>query len=243
MTSARPKTASPLFRGILLTAAVLVSGHGGQSDTGTMWDGEGNAYRTRLIGPRWWMAENLKVGSYANGDSIPQVQDAEQWVTLTSGAWCYYDNEPDSGETFGKLYNWYAVSDPRGLAPQNWHAPSEEEWQGLENAMGMTAAVADTQGWFGTTQGMQLKSSSGWDEDGNGTDSLGFSAQPAGFRGLGGRFYMKGRMTAFWSSSDYAWDLVWYRALAADQSGIRRKLGTKMRGFSVRLVKDSDMSR
>lgn len=161
--------------------------------------------------------------------------------TLTSGAWCYYDDDPANGERYGRLYNWYAVNDPRGLAPEGWHVPSEEEWQELENAIGMSAAVADTQGWFGKTQGAQLKSSSNWDEDGNGTDSVGFSALPAGFRGLGGNFYKIGRMASFWCSSDDSWDYVWYRALAADRSGIRRKLGTKMRGFSVRLVKNSGM--
>jgi uncharacterized protein (TIGR02145 family) len=185
------------------------------------------------------MAENLNVSHYTNGDSIPQVQDAEQWLSLTTGAWCYYDNNPDNAQRYGKLYNWHAVNDPRGLAPVGWHVPTEEEWKELETAMGMNSAVGDAQGWFGTTQGTQLKSSTGWDEDGNGADSVGFSALPSGFRGLGGGFYMTGRIAAFWSSSDDAWDYAWYRALAANRSAIRRKLSTKMRGFSVRCVKDT----
>ena len=241
MTYSSPRLVALLFGGVLLIVAVLVARCSKRLDSGMIWDMEGNGYKTRLIGTQWWTAENLNVSFYANGDSIPQVQDAEQWATLTSGAWCYYDNNPDNGERYGRLYNWFAVNDPRGLAPEGWHVPSEEEWQELENAMGMSSAVADTQGWFGTTQGALLKNSSGWDERGNGTDSGGFSALPAGFRALDGSFCLIGKSVSFWSSSDYGWDLVWYRTLAADRTEIRRKLGTKERGFSVRLVKDSGM--
>jgi uncharacterized protein (TIGR02145 family) len=212
MASSNPKPVSVLLGGALLTVAFLVVGHGQESDSGTIRDVEGNVYRTRLIGTQWWMAENLNVSHYTNGDSIPQVQDAEQWLSLTTGAWCYYDNNPDNAQRYGKLYNWHAVNDPRGLAPVGWHVPTEEEWKELETAMGMNSAVGDAQGWFGT---------------------------PSGFRGLGGGFYMTGRIAAFWSSSDDAWDYAWYRALAANRSAIRRKLSTKMRGFSVRCVKDT----
>jgi uncharacterized protein (TIGR02145 family) len=224
---------------IQFAIAVPVVGNGQETGSRTMWDVEGNAYRTIQIGNQWWLAENLNVSRYANGDSIPEVQNPEEWVALTTGAWCFYDNDPRNGEKYGKLYNWYAVNDPRGLAPDGWHVPTEEEWVELEVGLGMNPPVGDTEGWSGTTQGTRLKSSGGWEGNGNGTDSVGFSALPAGFRGLEGSFYQMGNMTSFWSSSYDAWDYVWYRALAADQSGIRRKLGTKMRGFSVRLVKDS----
>lgn len=240
MTFSSSKLVFQLWGGILLILAVSVLGQSQESASGTMRDVEGNTYRTILIGSQWWTAENLNVSHYANGDSIPQVQDGEQWASLTTGAWCYYDNDPANGERYGKLYNWYAVNDPRRLAPEGWHVPAEGEWMELETTLGMNAAVADTQGWFGTTQGLQLKSATGWDKDGGGTDSVGFTALPSGIRSYDrGAFYLVGTSTSFWSSSDYGWDLVWYRALFADRSQIRRKLGTKERGFAVRLVKDA----
>lgn len=81
------------------------------------------------IGSQRWMTRNLSVVTYRNGDPIPQVQDSAQWVNLTTGAWCYYNNDPATGAIFGKLYNWYAVTDPRGLAPAGWHIPVEY-WSG-----------------------------------------------------------------------------------------------------------------
>lgn len=82
------------------------------------------------------MAENLAVSRYRNGDEIPQVQDAAEWNRLTTGAWCYYENNSANGVTYGKLYNWYAVNDPRGLAPEGWHVPSDNEWQMLVEKTG-----------------------------------------------------------------------------------------------------------
>src|ERR1035437_3981549 len=78
-----------------------------------------------------WMLKNLDVSTYRNGDAIPQVTDSIQWVNLTTGAWCYYNNNSANGPVYGKLYNWYAVNDPRGLAPVGWHVPSHAEWTEL----------------------------------------------------------------------------------------------------------------
>ena len=218
---------------------VLISLSYGQNPiTGTVQDIDGNLYQTITIGNQWWMAENLNVSHYCNGDSIPQVQDLEQWINLTTGAWCYYENDPANGEKYGRLYNWYAVSDPRGLAPKGWHVPTDEDWKELEMALGMIPAEGDTQGWFGTDEGIKLKSTSGWNDNGNGSNSSGFSALPGAYRGMSGSFFQLGNFAMFWSSSDYGWDLVWYRALRGINSQIRRKLGTKIRGFSVRCVKD-----
>ena len=89
----------------------------------SLMDIEGNSYGAKKIGNQIWMTENLKVKKYRNGDIIPQVQDSLQWSQLTTGAWCYYENDPSKGI----LYNWFAVNDPRGLAPEGWHIPTDKE--------------------------------------------------------------------------------------------------------------------
>ena len=103
------------------------------------------------IGSQVWTSKNLNVSTYRNGDVIPQVQDQEAWATLTTGAWCYYNNDPANGTKYGKLYNWYAVNDARGLAPQGYHIPNDAEWHILLNYLGGHDVA-----------GTKMKSSSGW---------------------------------------------------------------------------------
>ena len=85
---------------------------------------------------RMWMTKNLNADHYRNGDSIPEVRDSATWANLKTGAWCYYENNTVIGVKYGKLYNWYAVNDLRGLAPNGWHIPSDSEWTKLVNCMG-----------------------------------------------------------------------------------------------------------
>ena len=99
-------------------------------------DIDGNTYQTVDICDQTWMKSNLNVSKYRNGDDIPQVTDATQWANLTTGAWCYFQNNTTNGTIYGKLYNWYAVNDPRGLAPNGWHIPSKDEWAVLRNCLG-----------------------------------------------------------------------------------------------------------
>jgi len=82
---------------------------------------------TVIIGTQEWTTKNLNVSKYRNGDIIPEVKDPEKWGNLKTGAWCYYNNDPKNGAMYGKLYNWYAVNDPRGLAPEGFHIPSDSE--------------------------------------------------------------------------------------------------------------------
>ena len=128
------------------------------------------------IGAQTWTTKKLDVETYRNGDAIPQVEDQEEWANLTTGAWCYYENESDNCTTYGNLYNWYAVNDPRGLAPKGFHIPSDAEWTILTENLGYKA-------------GTKMKSTSGWDDDGNGTNSSGFAGLPGGQRGHNGYFY------------------------------------------------------
>jgi len=94
---------------------------------------------TVTIGTQVWMATNLDVSYYRNGDIIPQVTDSAQWATLTTGAWCWYNNDSTTGAVYDKLYNWYAVNDPRGLAPTGWHVPSDSEWHATGTFLGGNA--------------------------------------------------------------------------------------------------------
>ncbi|HKO81079.1 MAG TPA: fibrobacter succinogenes major paralogous domain-containing protein, partial [Chitinophagaceae bacterium] len=108
---------------------------------GALVDADGNSYATVLINGKQWMKENLNVTKYRNGDVIPEVTDMAEWDDLTTGAWCYYKNDTANGTEYGKLYNWYAVNDPRGLAPTGWHIPTDTEWTGLTTFLGGTSAA------------------------------------------------------------------------------------------------------
>jgi uncharacterized protein (TIGR02145 family) len=105
------------------------------SDT-SVKDIDGNSYQVVKICNSTWMKSNLMVSKYRNGDVIPQVSDPTQWANLTTGAWCYYTNDTANGPIYGKLYNWYAVIDSRGLAPIGWHVPSDLEFTTLSNCLG-----------------------------------------------------------------------------------------------------------
>ena len=123
-------------------------------------DIDGNEYRTQKIGNQIHTTKNLNVTKYRNGDIIPQVTDPTQWTNLTTGAWCYYNNDPANGAIYGKLYNWYAVNDPRGLAPQGWHVPSHTEFldssgyilSGQRTASGTFAHVETNCYWWTSTE-------------------------------------------------------------------------------------------
>jgi uncharacterized protein (TIGR02145 family) len=94
-----------------------------------------------------WTTKNLNVDHYRNGDLIPEVQDDYKWAHATSGAWCYYNNDPENGKIYGKLYNYYAITDPRGLAPEGWHIPSSEEWDEMEKCIGVPIEEANRRNW------------------------------------------------------------------------------------------------
>ena len=180
------------------------------------------------IGTQIWMAENLQVSRYRNGEEIPQVQDAAEWNRLTTGAWCYYENNSANGVTYGKLYNWYAVNDPRGLAPEGWHVPSDNEWQMLVESTGGEKA-----------SGTKLKSTLLWKEPLVGADnSTGFTAIPAGYRSSNGTFSLLGTNSSFWTSSENNSYSAWFRQMYNTYSAVYRVSSTKTQGLSVRCIKN-----
>ncbi len=190
-------------------------------------DKDGNVYKTVTIGNQVWMAENLNVTQYRNGDPIPEVQDKEEWDNLTTGAWCWYENNSANGTTYGRLYNWFAVNDPRGLAPEGWHIPSSDEWNKLTDNFGGAE-----------TAGAKLKTTSGWDNGGNGDNKSGFSAIPGGYRTHDGYFSNMGRNALFWTSTEFNTTNAWFRNVIGSITDVYAPNYGKDFGLSVRCVKD-----
>ncbi|HEY5535151.1 MAG TPA: fibrobacter succinogenes major paralogous domain-containing protein [Ignavibacteria bacterium] len=197
-------------------------------------DVDSNTYKTVIIGNQIWMAENLNVDHYRNGDIIPQVQDSAEWVIFKTGAWCYYDNDPRIGETAaGKLYNWYAVKDPRGLAPEGWHIPDEDEWKELEDTLG---------GYL--VAGKKLIVYSNWsfvDSYFSENTLSYFNAIPGGCRLENGKFESGGYVAYFWTSSD-KFDNPWARRISLKESDVFRNIFSDDRGMSVRCISDSKVN-
>jgi len=186
--------------------------------------------QTVTIGKQVWMTKNLDVATFRNGDPIPEAKTYEEWEIAGENkqpAWCYYKNDPANGAKYGKLYNWYAVNDSRGLAPTGWHIPSDAEWTELTDFLGGEDVA-----------GTKMKSKSGWEEDGNGTNESGFSGLPGGIRYDDGSFNDIGYNGFWWSSTENLTTYAWYRYLYYNFGGVRRGDNGKRDGFSVRCLRD-----
>lgn len=194
-------------------------------------DIDGNVYRTlEMCDGREWMIENLNVSRYRNGDTIPQVQDQEEWGKLKTGAWCYYENENRVGLVHGKLYNWYAVNDPRGLAPEGWHVPKSEEWTPLVDCLGGDNVAAGKMKEIGSTN---------WAEPNVGAvNTSGFNAVASGARNSLGEFKAITNLVFYWSEEESNEHNAWYRHLSYSNSFVVKFYNDKRSGFSVRCVKD-----
>jgi len=204
-------------------------------------DIDGNTYQIVKIGNQWWMAENLKVTHYQNGDLIPNITDSLQWTNLTSGAYCNYNNDVNNVATYGRLYNWYAVDDSRSIAPVGWHVPSDDEWKELEMYLGMSQSDADASGWRGTDEGGKMKETgtTHWNSPNTGaTNSSGFSALPGGWRYHTGDFDCMGLNDRWWSVSEYSSMYAWFRVLTYSSSQVYRGFYDKQFGYSSRCVRD-----
>jgi uncharacterized protein (TIGR02145 family) len=215
-------------------------------ERGTVTDIDGNIYQTIKIGDQWWMAENLNVSHFRNGDPIPEVTSPVEWDSLDTGAWCAYNNDLSKTDTYGRLYNWFAVDDARGLAPEGWHIPTDEEWKQLELTLGMLPTSLDEWGYRGGSEGNKLKSigtknlgTGLWNEKNIGaTNESCFSAVPAGWRIYTGAFNSIDYGTSFWTASEFGTVRAWSRSLSYRVSSILRSYGFKGRGFSIRCVMD-----
>lgn len=189
------------------------------------------------IGNQIWMAKNLDVAHFRNGDPIPQAKTEKEWKIadkMKQPAWCYYDNDPANGGKYGKLYNWYAINDPRGLAPGGFHIPSEVEWTRLTDYLGEESEA-----------GAKMKSENGWYipsvewfDNGTGTNSSGFSGFPGGYRCSDGSFDDVGKSGYWWSSTEYIKSSAWGRFLNYFFGNVHRLFENKGEGFSVRCLRD-----
>ena len=216
--------------------------------SGSVTDINGNAYPTVNIGSQTWMQKNLNVSKYKNGDVIPQVTDASQWAAQQSGAWCWYNNDSATyATTYGKLYNWYAVIDPRGLAPDGWHVPYNSEWinvsRTIENDPNYYIDTTCAPCGESCVNGAKLKEqgTSHWvSPNSNANNLTGFKALPAGLRTgtyLPGTFQNIGAQAWFWTKSLNIYGGV-YRYLVESQECLWRGGSDGAVGGSVRCLKD-----
>jgi uncharacterized protein (TIGR02145 family) len=186
---------------------------------------------TIVIGTQQWMSKNLDIAFYRNGDPIPHVTDTTAWASLTTGAWCYYNNDSTQGSKYGKLYNWYAVNDLRGLAPQGWHIPNDAEWFTLSSTLGGN-----------TIAGGQIKEAGtlNWPSPNYaGNNNSGFTGLPGGGRNFSGTFFAFGGNGGYWwCSTEFGSTLAWNRNVGYNSGFFFRNNTSKQNGLSVRCLRD-----
>jgi uncharacterized protein (TIGR02145 family) len=189
-----------------------------------------------------WATRNLDVITYSDGTPIPQETNPTVWATLTTGAWCYYNNDSNYGITYGKLYNWYAaagiynaasLTNPalrKKLAPTGWHVPSDAEW----------TTLTDCLGGLNIAGGKMKDAVIGyWNSPNSGaTNSSGFTGLPGGGRSNYGTFYNESYVGRWWSYSEYSTDNAWCRYLSFNFVEASRDNDFKKNGFSVRCLRD-----
>jgi uncharacterized protein (TIGR02145 family) len=189
-------------------------------------DIDGNTYKTVKIGEQVWMSENLKTTRFTNGDSIPFVLDRWDWRMLEKNEtpdYGFYDDDSLKEGQYGKLYNYYVVSNGN-IAPEGWRVPTSEDWEQLIRHLGKYEAAE------------KLKSTSGWHEEGNGTDEVGFNGLPGGFRDIDGSYRGLGEHGAFLSSSDNQSMAISY-TLSYNRN-LSKGYGAKRAGRYIRLIKN-----
>jgi len=210
-----------------------------------LFDIDGNEYKTITIGEQVWMAENLKVTHYRDGTAITNEIDDANWGALTTEAYSIYNNNTSNElDTYGALYNWYAVSDVHNIAPKGWHVPTDDDWKELEMYLGMSHDEADNIDQRGTNEGSKLAGDAGlWNsgslENNSGFGTSSFTALPGGYRDeYEGNCISMGYKGYFWSATEYRGVSAWSRLLSRTASDVARFDELKSYGFSVRCVKD-----
>lgn len=205
--------------GLFLFAAILliISCSNGTNDIASI-----------KISSQTWAKKNLDVATFRNGDPIPEAKTIEEWIKSgkeNKPAWCYYNDKPTLGDFYGRLYNWYAVNDPRGLAPEGWHVPSDAEWTSLTDFLGSEASY-------------MLKFTSGWDKKRNGNNKSGFKALPGGFRNNDGTFSNFGSYSSWWSSTEYSDSSALIRYIGSIDTRVHGGDANMLGGYSVRCLQD-----
>lgn len=200
-------------------------------EIGEVVDIEDNKYVTVKIGDQIWMAENLNVGTFRNGDPIPQAKTNEEWRLAKKNfkpAWCFYQNNIENGKKFGKLYNWYAVSDPRGLTPIGWSVPFVEDWEKLRNYLGGEEMA-----------GKKVKSKELW-IPASGTDDVLFKALPSNYRDYFGDFEPvnnNGQFSCWWTAMPSFSEHSWFVQIHSSQDNFTISSMPQGAGYSIRAIK------
>jgi uncharacterized protein (TIGR02145 family) len=193
-------------------------------------DIDGNLYHAVIIETQTWLGENLKTTKYNNGESILNITDPTDWYNQISGAYSNYDNNPSNGDIYGRLYNSYAISDPRGVCPSGWHIPSDAEWTTLVDNLGGMSLAGGKIKEIGTTH---------WASANPGeTNDFGFTALPGGFRYFTGTFNGIGDFAYWWSSTEYSSDYLWISYLSRYSGYLLKNFYKKNYGLTVRCLKD-----
>ena len=192
-------------------------------------DANGNVYSTVTIGKQIWMAENLKTTKYSDGTDISLKTDKSLWIALTSPAYCWYNNDKEAnGNTYGALYNWYAV-DTKKLCPTGWHVPTDNEWTILKNELGGEVIAGSKLKETGTTH---------WRVNEGATNETGFTALPGGARNSKGEFIEIKDKGYWWSSTVSPFDDAWLSYLFGTTGYLYRGTGYRIfSGHSVRCIK------
>ena len=206
---------------------------------------QGYDYATVLIGDQCWFEENLRSENYENGDAIPAGLSDSEWTSTTSGATAVYGegssacftDTPDgdacdeawSLNEYGRLYNWYAMDDVRGLCPSGWHVPTDGEWTVMTDFLGGESVA-----------GGQMKTTYGWYNGGNGTNSSGFSGLPGGYRNFNDGYFLDAGNNGYWWSASPSGSVAWYRSLNYISENVFRYNLNRRYGFSVRCVRDAE---
>jgi len=210
-----------------------------KEDPITVTDVDGNTYMAVTIGKQVWMTENLRTTKFNDMSVITNVTGNNIWANITIPAYSWFDNDTAYRDLYGGLYNYFTVESGK-LCPDGWHVPSNDEFKALEKSLGMTQAGADSLAWRGTDQGKKMKSRTGWNYNGNGTNSSGFSGLAGGYRyGADGSFNDLGAVSYWWTSSKKSPTLGLYRRLDYDQIKVYAEGVRLQAGKYVRCVRDS----
>jgi uncharacterized protein (TIGR02145 family) len=197
----------------------------------TVTDYDGNIYHVAKIGNQEWFTENLKVTHFRNGDPITYIEDATAWNLVASGAWCYYEKDPNVVPDYGNLYNFYAVNDSRNICPEGWHVPTAADWNELISYLGGNQVAGEK---------MKEKGSDHWMDTNNGTNESGFTALPGGYRFNDGTYQKIREIGTWWSSdeSDSNPQMASYIFIYSEYSSVSMEILYKNVGLSVRCVRD-----
>lgn len=205
-----------------------------RTEAQTITDIDGNVYDTIHIDTQIWLRPNLKVTHYRNGDPIPNVTDSATWYSLTTGAYCDYDNDSNNAAVYGRLYNWYAVNDPRGIAPVGWRVPTYEDWDTLQIFLGYDLVAGGKLKEIGTTHWMAPNTGA--------SDEYDFTALPGGQRAdsiYSGTFSEITQQGYWWSSSEIDTVYPWGVNISYNSEGFTNwGASTRRSGFSIRLISD-----